>query len=125
MGTPAAPRPRPRLRRAVLVAGVVGGALALLGGLVWGGQRSLIYLPSGGEPPPAGRVIDGAEDVLLHTEDGLELGGWYVPNGLLLLPPSAFFLIVMIIWVLRSLNPEQVEENEFKIKANTEPKEAV
>ncbi|ERS82296.1 NADH:ubiquinone reductase (Na(+)-transporting) subunit D [Halomonas sp. PBN3] len=52
-------------------------------------------------------------------------GGWYVPNGLLLLPPSAFFIIGMIIWVLRSLNPEQVEENEFKIKANTEPKEAV
>ncbi|WP_300273411.1 NADH:ubiquinone reductase (Na(+)-transporting) subunit D [Halomonas sp.] len=52
-------------------------------------------------------------------------GGWYVPNGLLLLPPSAFFIIGMIIWVLRSLNPEQVEENEFKMKANTEPKEAV
>ncbi|MGE4532770.1 MULTISPECIES: NADH:ubiquinone reductase (Na(+)-transporting) subunit D [Halomonas] len=52
-------------------------------------------------------------------------GGWYVPNGLLLLPPSAFFIIGMIIWVLRSLNPEQVEENEFRMKANTEPKEAV
>lgn len=52
-------------------------------------------------------------------------GGWYVPNGLLLLPPSAFFIIGLIIWAVRSLNPAQVEENEFKIRANTEPKEAV
>ncbi|WP_290790435.1 NADH:ubiquinone reductase (Na(+)-transporting) subunit D [Halomonas sp.] len=52
-------------------------------------------------------------------------GGWYVPNGLLLLPPSAFFIIGLIIWVLRSMNPEQIEENEFKMKHNTEPKEAV
>jgi Na+-transporting NADH:ubiquinone oxidoreductase subunit D len=52
-------------------------------------------------------------------------GGWYVPNGLLLLPPSAFFIIGMIIWVLRTMNPEQIEENEFKMKHNTQPKEAV
>ncbi|MGJ7457517.1 NADH:ubiquinone reductase (Na(+)-transporting) subunit D [Halomonas sp. MA07-2] len=52
-------------------------------------------------------------------------GGWYVPNGLLLLPPSAFFIIGLIIWVLRAVNPEQIEENEFKMKHNTEPKEAV
>jgi Na+-transporting NADH:ubiquinone oxidoreductase subunit D len=52
-------------------------------------------------------------------------GGWYVPNGLLLLPPSAFFIIGLIIWVLRALNPEQIEENEFTMKANTQPKEAV
>ncbi len=36
-------------------------------------------------------------------------GGWYVPNGLLLLPPSAFFLIAIFIWVLRTFKPEQVE----------------
>ncbi|QNI03248.1 NADH:ubiquinone reductase (Na(+)-transporting) subunit D [Halomonas sp. SH5A2] len=52
-------------------------------------------------------------------------GGWYVGNGLLLLPPSAFFIIGLLIWVMRSLNPEQVEENEFKMKENTQPKEAV
>ncbi len=38
-------------------------------------------------------------------------GGWYVPNGLLLLPPSAFFLIAMFIWVLRTFKPEQVEHS--------------
>lgn len=40
-------------------------------------------------------------------------GGWYVPNGLLLLPPSAFFLIGLLIWGLRSAKPEQVEKSEF------------
>ena len=40
-------------------------------------------------------------------------GGWYVPNGLLLLPPSAFFLIGLLIWALRTAKPEQVEEPEF------------
>ncbi|MDR5907270.1 NADH:ubiquinone reductase (Na(+)-transporting) subunit D [Franzmannia qiaohouensis] len=52
-------------------------------------------------------------------------GGWYVPNGLMLLPPSAFFIIGLMIWVIREAYPEQIEENEFKMKHNTEPKEAV
>lgn len=42
-------------------------------------------------------------------------GGWYVPNGLLLLPPSAFFLIGLLIWALRSAKPEQVEKSEFSL----------
>lgn len=36
-------------------------------------------------------------------------GGWYQSNGLMLLPPSAFFLIGFIIWVIRTFRPEQVE----------------
>jgi Na+-transporting NADH:ubiquinone oxidoreductase subunit D len=40
------------------------------------------------------------------------LGGWYEPNGLMLLPPSAFFIIGGFIWVLRSFKTEQVEEQE-------------
>ncbi len=43
-------------------------------------------------------------------------GGWYVPNGMLLLPPSAFFIIGLIIWVFRSWKTEQVEEREYKIQ---------
>ncbi len=43
-------------------------------------------------------------------------GGWYVPNGLLLLPPSAFFIIGLIIWAFRTWKPAQVEEREFKIQ---------
>ncbi|MEE3158127.1 MAG: NADH:ubiquinone reductase (Na(+)-transporting) subunit D [Pseudomonadota bacterium] len=42
-------------------------------------------------------------------------GGWYQPNGLLLLPPSAFFIIGLIIWGLRSWKKDQVEEAEFKM----------
>jgi len=38
-------------------------------------------------------------------------GGWYMRNGLMLLPPSAFFLIGLIIWALRTWKPEQVEES--------------
>lgn len=37
-------------------------------------------------------------------------GGWYSSNGLFLMPPSAFFLIGIIIWAIRSFKPEQVEE---------------
>jgi len=48
-------------------------------------------------------------------------GGWYQPNGLLLLPPSAFFLIGLIIWGLRTWKPKQVEEDEFKIAPNSKP----
>lgn len=46
-------------------------------------------------------------------------GGWYIPNGLLLLPPSAFFLIGLIIWVLRSVKSDQVELPDYKISPNT------
>lgn len=38
-------------------------------------------------------------------------GGWYPPNGLLLLPPSAFFLIGLIIWAIRTAKPDQVEKD--------------
>ena len=47
----------------------------------------------------------GAEIFSLAAE-----GGWYAPNGLMLLPPSAFFLIGFFIWALRSWKTEQVEE---------------
>lgn len=36
-------------------------------------------------------------------------GGFYVPNGMMLLPPSAFFVIGIFIWILRTRKPEQVE----------------
>lgn len=37
-------------------------------------------------------------------------GGWYQPNGLMLLAPSAFFLIGFFIWILRTFYKDQVEE---------------
>ena len=42
-------------------------------------------------------------------------GGWYEPNGLLLLPPSAFFIIGCFIWVLRSVKTRQRERIDFRI----------
>lgn len=38
-------------------------------------------------------------------------GGWYNPNNLMLLPPSAFFLIGLFICILRIARPEQIEES--------------
>ncbi|KAA0875328.1 NADH:ubiquinone reductase (Na(+)-transporting) subunit D [Nitrincola tapanii] len=46
-------------------------------------------------------------------------GGWYYSNGLFLLPPSAFFLIGILIWAIRTWYPEQVEKPEFVIAPNT------
>lgn len=51
-------------------------------------------------------------------------GGWYVSNGLLLLPPSSFFIIGLLIWVLREWKSEQVEETEYKLAPNSRPQEA-
>jgi len=38
-------------------------------------------------------------------------GGWYLPNGLMLLPPSAFFIIGLLIWALRSWKTDQIESD--------------
>lgn len=62
----------------------------------------------------AGKLL-GFEILPLVTD-----GGWYQSNGLLLLPPSAFFIIGGFIWVLRTWKKDQVEEAEFKILPNTE-----
>ncbi|HBM10546.1 NADH:ubiquinone reductase (Na(+)-transporting) subunit D [Pseudomonas sp. Choline-3u-10] len=51
-------------------------------------------------------------------------GGWYLPNGLLLLPPSAFFLIGLFIWGIRSWKREQVEKPSFKMAPQVSNKEA-
>jgi pimeloyl-ACP methyl ester carboxylesterase len=56
----------------VLVVGMVTGMLDAL-------QRQLTYFPDAAQVPPAGDVIGGARDVVLHTADGLELGAWFVP----------------------------------------------
>jgi Na+-transporting NADH:ubiquinone oxidoreductase subunit D len=52
-------------------------------------------------------------------------GGWYVANGMMLMPPSAFFLIGMIIWVIRAWKKSQVEKPDFVITANSRPSGAV
>lgn len=42
-------------------------------------------------------------------------GGWYEPNGLMLLAPGAFFIIGLIIWGIRTWKPAQVEKPEYRI----------
>jgi fermentation-respiration switch protein FrsA (DUF1100 family) len=54
--------------------------LAVLVGLLWGLQRRLIYLPDDGPVGRADVVVPGAEDVVLRTADGLDLGAWYLPG---------------------------------------------
>src|SRR5918996_1625331 len=65
------------LRAVVVVA--VGAVLVLV--FLWGYQRRLIYLPDTAAAPMARLVIEGARDVRLRTDDGLELGAWFVPAG--------------------------------------------
>jgi Na+-transporting NADH:ubiquinone oxidoreductase subunit D len=38
-------------------------------------------------------------------------GGWYSPNGLMVLSPAAFFIIGAMIWIVRTAKPEQIEES--------------
>ncbi len=49
--------------------------------------------------------------VLWLTRDG----GWYEPNGLMLLAPSAFFIIGLLIWAVRTWKPAQVEKPQYRI----------
>ena len=66
----------------------------------------------------AGKLF-GFEILPLVTE-----GGWYNPNGLLLLPPSAFFLIGLFIWMLRAWDARQVEAADFRMAKHTVAEEA-
>ncbi len=51
-------------------------------------------------------------------------GGWYVPNGMMLLAPSAFFIIGLLIWAIRARKPAQVEAAEYQIAPNLQYREA-
>lgn len=42
-------------------------------------------------------------------------GGWYIPNGLMLMAPSGLILIGVIIWIVRSFKLEHLENSEYKI----------
>ena len=49
--------------------------------------------------------------ILELTQDG----GWYPANGLMLLPPSAFFIIGLLIWGIRTWRTQQVEKPDYQI----------
>ncbi|MDT8428184.1 MAG: NADH:ubiquinone reductase (Na(+)-transporting) subunit D [Pseudomonadales bacterium] len=66
------------------------------------------------------RELFGSGSLLgVQLLEKVENGGWYQANGLMLLAPSAFFIIGFFIWYLRSSHTEQVEQNEFRMAAHT------
>ena len=89
-----------------------GPWLSLLDGLGHGLGYSVILILVG-----AVRELFGTGALLGHQLLPLaSAGGWYQPNGMLVLAPSAFFLIAAIIWAVRSWKPAQKEEPEFRIQ---------
>ena len=44
-------------------------------------------------------------------------GGWFQPLGLMQLAPSAFFILGLLVWVVRVLRPGQAEQPEFRLQA--------
>jgi len=57
------------------------------------------------------RELFGSGKILGYTVlKTVNEGGWYYPNGLLLMAPGALFMIAMIIWLLRTWKPEQQEK---------------
>jgi Na+-transporting NADH:ubiquinone oxidoreductase subunit D len=64
----------------------------------------------------AARELFGAGTLLGYTIlPKVSDGGWYEPNGLMLLPPSAFFIIGLMIWAVRIARPKQVEKADYQI----------
>jgi Na+-transporting NADH:ubiquinone oxidoreductase subunit D len=55
--------------------------------------------------------------VILPT---VENGGWFQPLNLMLLAPSAFFIIGFLIWIIRSFSPEQFEAPQFRVRGEAE-----
>jgi len=43
-------------------------------------------------------------------------GGWYRPNSLMTLAPSAFFLVALIIWAVRTWKHDQQEQADYRIQ---------
>ena len=74
------------------------------------GSLILILVASVRELVGSGSLLD--HQILPLVRDG----GWYEPNGLLLLAPGAFFLIGLIIWVVRTWKPAQAEKPEYQIQ---------
>jgi len=82
-----------------------GPWLSVLDGLGNGFGYSLILLATGFFRELLGSGSLFGVQILPLASDG----GWYVPNGLMVLSPGAFFLIGLFIWALRTWKPDQVE----------------
>lgn len=100
------------LGRAEAFASRNGVMLSILDGLGNGLGYSVVLILVGTirELFGAGTLL-GVEILPLAGE-----GGWYQPLGIMMLPPSAFFIIGFLIWGLRSWKREQAEEPEYRIE---------
>ena len=76
--------------------------ISFLGGIGNGLGYSFILLAVG-----AVRELFGSGKLLGYT---ILPNDYYQNNGLMLLAPSAFFLIGMIIWIIRTFRPDQIED---------------
>jgi Na+-transporting NADH:ubiquinone oxidoreductase subunit D len=83
-------------------------ALSIADGLGNGFGYALILLVVGAFREVLGSGTFYGRPVLALAADG----GWYVPNGLMVLAPGAFFLIGLLIWGLRAWKPAQAEKGE-------------
>ena len=81
---------------------------SLLDGLGNGIGYGLLLLVVGALREVLGAGTFFGQTVLASTADG----GWYTPNGLMVLAPGAFLIIGFLIWGLRTWKPEQVESEE-------------
>lgn len=71
------------------------------------------------------REIFGSGTLLgLTVLPTVDNGGWYVPNGLLLLPPSAFFIIGGFIWIMRVWKRQQIDKVELPMAPQSKALEA-
>ena len=89
---------------------------SLLDGIGNGLGYSLILIPVASV-----REIFGSGTLLGYPVLPLESdGGWYTPNELLLLAPSAFFIIGLLIWWIRTWRTEQAEQPEFQLDSRAD-----
>ena len=58
------------------------------------------------------RELLGSGTILdITVMESVNNGGWYFPNGLLVLSPGAFFIIGLLIWLQRTLSPGMREDS--------------
>ena len=90
-----------------------GVVASVLDGIGNGLGYSLILIMVGAMREFFGRGSLLNVQILIPTSQG----GSFEPLQLMLLPPSAFFIIGGIIWYIRSKRPQQVDEPEFTLRA--------
>ncbi|MCV2868676.1 NADH:ubiquinone reductase (Na(+)-transporting) subunit D [Defluviimonas sp. WL0002] len=72
----------------------------------------------------AARELFGKGELMGYQVFALsDQGGWFTPLPLMLLAPSAFFLLGLLVWAIRSALPEQAEAPEHEPPPTGEPAE--